>query len=118
MSPTQRTLKALREDGYTAWVVERWNPYAKVRQDMAGCIDVLSWKAKMGILGVQATSASNVSSRVNKIAPLQAAKEWILAGGRLEVWGWRKGGKRGKPKRWEKRVVRLAVRGGQIVEAG
>jgi len=41
VSPTARTLKALRDGGATCQVVEHWNSFAKIRQDLFGCIDVL-----------------------------------------------------------------------------
>ena len=66
MSPTQRTLRHLRRAGYPlVQVVERWNPYAKVRLDLFGIIDVVAVGAD--IVGVQATSGSNVSARVRKL---------------------------------------------------
>ena len=37
-SPTQRTLKYLRDKGYTAQVVEHWNAFAKRRIDLFGVI--------------------------------------------------------------------------------
>ena len=47
-SPTQRSLKLLRDEGYTAQVVERWNPHARVRQDLFGVIDTAAmiWWSK------------------------------------------------------------------------
>ena len=41
-SPTQRSLAMLKRLGYAACVVERWNQYAKVRQDALGFIDILA----------------------------------------------------------------------------
>ena len=40
-SPTQLTLKKWRKAGYNAAVVERYNPHAKVLQDLFGFVDVL-----------------------------------------------------------------------------
>jgi len=37
-SPTQRTLKKLRDEVYLAQVVEKWNAFAKIRQDLFGII--------------------------------------------------------------------------------
>lgn len=87
-SPTQRTLKKLRDDGWHATVVERWNPHAKIRQDLFGFIDVLGLCEDRGLIGIQATSASNKSSRVKKILGTPLAKTWVAAGNQLEVWGW------------------------------
>lgn len=105
MSPTARTLAKLRAEGWNAWIVEKWNPHAHVRVDLGGFGDVLAWAPGRGILAVQATSGSNVSARLAKIAALDAAKSWVLSPARLEVWGWRKVGKRGERKLWECRVV-------------
>lgn len=89
-SPTRRTLKILRDSGYTAEVVERFNHYTKTRHDLWGCLDVLAMGEDKGILGVQATAAG-VSSRVAKIVALEEENgqpgRWLRSGGRLEVWG-------------------------------
>lgn len=90
MSPTERTLKYLRDQGYTAVVTERWNSFAKIRQDMFGIIDVLAVK-RGETLGVQCTSADNVSSRVNKVAEHESTPKLREAGWRLQVMGWTKG---------------------------
>lgn len=106
LSPTQRTLALLRAEGWTAQVVERWNPYAKVRHDLFGCIDILAINGS-AVLGVQATSGSNISARLDKIASLPSSALWRASGGLLEVWGWRKVGPRGRRKTWEVRRIAL-----------
>jgi hypothetical protein len=115
-SPTQRTLAALRKAGWLAEVVERWNQYAGIRQDLFGVFDIIAVQDKptssmvvipcstWGILAVQCTSASNHSARVKKIIESPKAFSWMLAGGRIQVWSWRKAGERGKAKRWTSRV--------------
>lgn len=91
-SPTQRTLKLLREEGSElVQVVERWNQFAQVRQDLFGIIDVLAVQGKT-VIAVQATSRSNVSDRIKKILThdsypiLRKLPNW-----RIEVHGWDKG---------------------------
>ena len=110
MTPTQRTLKALREKGYVAAVTEKWNPYARIRQDLFGFIDGVALKPNE-ILGWQACAGSSVAAHVTKIREVctDAAGAWLAAGGRIQVWGWRKVKvKRGmKAMRWEPRVVEL-----------
>ena len=91
-SPTSRTLKALRGEGWRAAVVERWNPHAKIRHDLFGVVDVLALRGTE-TLAVQATSSSNVSARVTKIADSDATADIREAGWRFEVWGWRKNSK-------------------------
>ena len=99
LSPTQLTLRELRKQGYVAQVTEHWNQFARIRQDLFGVIDVLALATDC-VLGVQATSASNVSARVTKIAEHENTPHIRKAGIRLEVWGWRK-----VKNKWECRVV-------------
>ena len=65
MTPTQRSLAYLREQGYTVAIVERWNPFARIRQDLFGFVDLLAIR-KGETLAVQTTS-TNVSERIKKI---------------------------------------------------
>jgi len=89
-SPTQRTLEHLRSTGFPlVQVVERWNPHARVRQDLFGIVDVLA-VSESQIVGVQATSDSNVASRVRKIEESPATPVLRRAGIRLLVHGWKK----------------------------
>ena len=88
-SPTQRTLAALRDRGYIAQVVERFNPHAKIRQDLFGFIDIVAM-GRGHILGVQATSTPNIGSRIDKIVNEPKAKTWLESEGRIEVWGWKR----------------------------
>lgn len=92
MTPTQRTLKLMRDRGYHAEVVERWIPGANIRRDFAGIIDVLCL-GEDEIVGVQATSASNVSARVKKIAEAETLPILRRAGVRVLVHGWVKRGR-------------------------
>lgn len=89
-SPTQRSLKHLRDLGYPlVQVVERWNPYAKVRQDLFGIIDVLA-VSDNSIVAVQTTSGSNVSARITKMRESVALPILKKAGILVVVHGWRK----------------------------
>ena len=88
MTPTQLSLRALRADGWTAEVVERWNPHARVRHDLFGFVDIIAVKDD-ATLAVQATSDSNVSARVRKIADSEHVNAVRDAGWRIEVWGWK-----------------------------
>ena len=107
MSPTQRSLELLRSMGYVAEVVERWVPQARVRLDFCGCIDILAVHSEHGFLGVQATSASNVSARVKKAEVEPRLDVFLAAGGKFEVWGWGKKGAKGERKLWKVRRVEI-----------
>jgi carbonic anhydrase len=90
MSPTQRSLAYLREQGMTCEVVERWNAFARIRQDLFGIIDIVALDEQQ-TLGVQTTSWTNVSARVKKIADSPHLPALLRAGWVLEVHGWKKG---------------------------
>jgi hypothetical protein len=91
VSPTQRSLKLMRDLGYHSQVVERWNPFAHIRQDLYGWIDLVCVNpTERGILGIQTTTMSHSGARTAKAMGNPALIAWLLAGGRLEVHGWRK----------------------------
>lgn len=88
-SPTQLSLKRLRDNGYTVAVVEHWNPFVKIRQDLFGFIDILAVKPGR-TLAIQATSADNAPTRVNKIKAHPNLAVVLAAGWEVRVWGWDK----------------------------
>jgi len=90
LSPTQLTLRHLRREEWPlVEVVEKWNPHARIRQDLFGVIDVLAVREGR-TLAIQATSAKNVASRRTKIREADATAHVLNAGWELEVWGWKK----------------------------
>lgn len=107
-SPTVRSLKLLRENGYTAQVVERFNPYARIRIDLFGFIDICAIKDGE-IVGVQTTSASHLSARYKKILEIPEAVIWLKANGRILLHGWGKKGARGKRKLWQTKEVWMTL---------
>ena len=63
-SPTSRSLAHLRKLGFTVGITEKWNPYAHIRQDLFGCIDMVAIKKDVkGVLGIQTTSDTNIAHR-------------------------------------------------------
>lgn len=101
MTPTQRSLAYLRDLGYEAEVVERWNPHARIRQDLFGFVDILAVKAGE-TLAVQTTTGGQVAARVKKIADSPKVGVVREAGWTIHVHGWRKSA---KTRRWELRTV-------------
>jgi hypothetical protein len=99
MTPTQRTLKKLRDDGWIAEVVERWVPGANIRKDLFGWIDIMALRDGQ-TLAVQCTSYSNMSARVKKIEGSETIAEVRKAGWSVWVIGWRK-----VNNRWTERTV-------------
>lgn len=101
-SPTQRSLKLLRDQGYTVAVVEHWNAFVKQRYDLFGFIDLLALRGDE-TLAVQTTSYSNVSARIKKIENHENVGVIRDAGWGISVHGWHKVGNR-----WQVRVVDLS----------
>ena len=108
LSPTQRTLKVLRAQGFKCAIVEHWNPHARIRQDMFGIIDIVALDHTRGVLGVQCTgSAFAEHHRKLTGERREACQDWLLTpGAYLELWGWRKVKKRrlGAVMVWKPRV--------------
>lgn len=112
MSPTERSLKLLREAGYSACVVEKWVPSSPagykgpiITRDAWNFGDILA--VRIGLPGatlVQTTTASNMAARITKIHQIAEAGIWLAAGNRIVVHGWRKSGDRGKRKVWSCRI--------------
>jgi hypothetical protein len=99
-SPTSRTLAKLKELGMVAYVSERWNPFAKIRQDAFGFCDVIGLHESAGIYFIQACAGASHSARRNKVLAEPRAAVAAKAGARVEVWSWAKQGARGERKEW------------------
>lgn len=117
-SPTQRSLKHLRDQGYLVAVVEKFNSFTKRRIDLWGFGDLLAIKGNETMI-VQSTSGTNVSARVNKIqlepAIHSVASFWLESPNRtIQIHGWRKGGPRGKRKTWICRVLSGRIENGLL----
>jgi len=108
-SPTTRSLQSLRERGLEAVVVERWNPHARIRQDLFGWIDILALDPITGRLhGVQTTTAG-ASARVAKVRAWPHLRVWLEAGNSATVHSWVKRNDRqpGRRKVWSLREIQV-----------
>ncbi len=111
LSPTQRTLRALREQGLVCAIVEKWNPYGGshgIRQDLFGIIDVLALDPQRGVVGVQSTG-NDFAGHLRKLTEDRAQEclDWLSTPGTtLELWAWRKvkAQRGGKLLIWQPRV--------------
>lgn len=95
LSPTQRTLRALREQGLVCAIVEKWNPYGGphgIRQDLFGILDILALDPQRGVVGIQSTG-QDFSGHFRKLTQEKAQEclDWLSTPGTaLELWAWRK----------------------------
>jgi hypothetical protein len=97
-SPTSRTLAKLKELGFTAGIVEKWNMHARIRQDLFGFCDIVAVREGVGVVFIQACAGASHSARKTKM--LSESRMWdvLKAGGKVELWSWAKRGGRGKRK--------------------
>ena len=102
MTPTQRSLAALRDLGYLVEVVEKWNSFTRTRKDLWGWADLLAIR-RGEVLAVQVTS-EGVANRVKKVMDSETIARVREAGVRVEVHGWRKNVKG----RYVQRIVDLS----------
>ena len=111
MNPSQRSLKNLRERGYTPFVTENYNPYIKRKKDLYNFIDMVALHPReTGVLGIQTTTGSNLSARVKKAEALKSYWLWLSCGNDVEFHGWRKllTGKRQRT--WQPRIIRVTLK--------
>lgn len=94
------SLRYYREQGMLCAVVEHYNTFARIRQDLFGIIDVLC--VGDTTVAVQCTSYSNMASRVKKIQDSDALPYLRKAGWTVVVQGWHK-----KNNRWVVRTVEV-----------
>lgn len=120
-TPTQRTIRALRNEGMRCAIVEKWNAYAPrgdggrgIRQDLFGIIDVLALKPGEGFLGVQCCAGSGYQKHLRKllIDHNQECHDWLeTPTGLLQIWAWRKVKVKrgGKAVRWEAKIKSITL---------
>lgn len=108
MTPTQRTLRALRAQGRVCGIVEKWNAHDRIRKDLFGIIDIIALDPERGVVGVQSTG-QDFAGHHRKLTEEKAQEciHWLETPGTvLELWGWRKikVKRGGKAKIWEPRI--------------
>lgn len=88
---TELTLKYLRDLGYEAQVVEKYNSLTRQRKDLFGVIDIIAIKRGEPLLGVQSTSYQQRAKHLALIERLKATVE-LWCSTRSEFWmiTWRK----------------------------
>ena len=127
LSATQRTLRALRDQGRVCAIVEKFNAYAGPfgrREDLFGIIDVLALDPERGVVGVQCCG-SDFKAHKDKILieKAQETHDWLSTKVKcpscghshvstaLEIWSWRKLKLKrgGKAERWMPRVEEITA---------
>ena len=98
-SPTSRTLAALRAAGWTADVVQRWIPGARIRKDYLGLFDIICFDDTF-TMGIQCTTSAHHAAHAKKMHANPMLAKWHCGRTRgAELWSWHKvAGK------WQQRV--------------
>lgn len=115
-SPTQRTIRELKNQGRICGIVERFNQFVGthgIRQDLFGIIDIIALDPIRGVVGIQ-SCGQDFAGHFRKITVERAAEttEWLKTPGTvLELWGWRKVKLKrgGKAERWQPRVREIKL---------
>ena len=118
LSPTQRTLRALRDQGRIVDVCEKWQiaphlPGGGFRKDLFGFIDLIVLDPEQGIVAIQSCGQA-FKAHLDKIMDSEVTEfviEWLKCGGKIELWGWRrvKLKRGGKAVRWRPRIQTITL---------
>lgn len=126
LTPTQRTLRSLRQQGMIVDTCERWIPNPKhpgggFRKDLFGFVDIIAL-GPYGIVGIQ-SCGQDFKSHYEKLTNSDTTEyviEWLKAGAYLQLWGWRKIKRKrgGKAMVWSPRIKKITLetlKGGSYV---
>ena len=115
MSPTQRTIRELKNQGRMCGIVERFinRPGTHgIRIDLFGFGDIICCDRVRGIIAIQ-SCGQGFAEHYRKITKdeyvANNAIEWLNCGGRIELWGWRKilKNRGGKLRIWSPRIKEI-----------
>lgn len=120
MTPTQRSMQLLRNEGKICWVVERFismaGPLGK-RIDLFNIIDIIALTADSTI-GIQ-SCGQDFASHLHKLTEVKADESacWLNGPRQLFVYGWRKTKlRRGSAAmRWRPRIAQIVMDGGDLL---
>lgn len=116
MTPTQRTIRELKNQGRKCGIVERFNHHVGshgIRQDLFGIIDIIALDPERGVIGIQ-TTGNDFSGHLKKITDemAQSTVDWLQTPGAfLELWAWRKVKLKrgGKAMVWRPRIKEITI---------
>jgi len=111
LSYTQRTLRELRRLGAICDKAEKFNAYAGPygrREDLFNFIDIVALYPS-GITAIQSTGPSGHAQHRRSILENEYALEWLVCGGQIQLWSWRKVlvKRGGKLRVWQPRIEEI-----------
>jgi hypothetical protein len=99
LSTTQLSTAFMEGQGYHSEKLERWNSFARIRQDVAAA-DIISFKDGEDPVLIQVTTKPNMKARKDKILQTRNARIWIRHGLPFQIHGWYKVKNRWKVEVW------------------
>ena len=125
-----RSKRLLESEGWKVAIVERWNPWAHIRQDLFSMADLIAIKdGHRGVTGIQCCG-EDCSSHIKKLiegyvdihkgklyGPNNCLPIWLKAGNTFFIWSWTKrcSDGRGSRKTWQLREGEFLLESGQVV---
>lgn len=126
----QRSKKYLENLGWHVAIVERWNQWAHIRQDLYGLHDLVAVRHDSnGVWGINATEDNGgVQAHITKYLngwddpkrgrqpPNHTLPVWLAAGNRFSIMGWGKRNQdgRGSRKVWTMRLIEMYLDGAEV----
>ncbi len=126
VTPTARTKQWLQKQGWLVGITEKWNPHAKIRQDLFGFADLVAIPVELNFADkftssynyetgkklpvfIQVTSGSNHAARRDKLLENENVRKVLSCYALVAIISWSKKGARDKRKIWTPRVEWLEL---------
>ncbi len=84
-----KTKKDLESKGFVVEKCEYWNPFAHRRIDFLGVADAIALNGESLVL-IQLTDSTSASKHEKKILESDKLALWLRAGGKFQMYLWRK----------------------------
>ena len=115
LSPTQRTIAYLKNQGLICGTVERWIPNPRmpgggIRKDLFGFIDIITISRADGVTGIQSCGQDFIGhQRKILFEKKEELFEWLSSGANFQLIGWRKLKKKrgGSQMIWSPRILEI-----------
>jgi hypothetical protein len=107
MSATEKSLALMRKRGFICAIVEHFNPWVKIRQDLWGIADIECYDPSgehTGVTYVQTTTGSNHSSHKKKILESKHIRGLLACSNSFELHSWKK-----YKNRWTPRIEEITL---------
>jgi hypothetical protein len=123
----QRSKQWLERDGWEVAIVERYNQWAHIRQDLWGMADLLAIRPdRSGVTAIQACG-EDIPPHIEKLitgwvdikkgktyGPNKYLPIWLKAGNPFFIWGWRLRKHEGTRPTYQLRQIEAVLKDGKV----